>query len=137
MGYFSQYPKIGLDVESDHLQNHNPAKTNLVGLKEISLSLKSEKGEVILVGCSHSTVEAIIQETKTFTNNEIFMVYGGYHLLPYERSTLIDLSNRLKDELEVKKVAPAHCTGHLAFKILKDHFNEDYLFAGLGETIEF
>ena len=31
------------------------------------------------------------------------------------------------------RIAPAHCTGHLAFKILKDMYGEDYVFAGLGE----
>jgi 7,8-dihydropterin-6-yl-methyl-4-(beta-D-ribofuranosyl)aminobenzene 5'-phosphate synthase len=39
--------------------------------------------------------------------------------------------------MKVKKAAPAHCTGHLAFKILQDSFGEDYVFAGLGEIVEF
>lgn len=51
--------------------------------------------------------------------------------------TLSDLTARLKHDLKVKKVAPAHCTGHLAFKILQDNYGEDYVFAGLGEIVNF
>lgn len=51
--------------------------------------------------------------------------------------SLSNLSKRLKDELGVKKVAPAHCTGHLAFKILQDYYKEDFVFAGLGEIVSF
>jgi 7,8-dihydropterin-6-yl-methyl-4-(beta-D-ribofuranosyl)aminobenzene 5'-phosphate synthase len=35
----------------------------------------------------------------------------------------------------VAQVAPAHCTGHLAFKLLRDAFGGDYRFFGLGQTI--
>jgi 7,8-dihydropterin-6-yl-methyl-4-(beta-D-ribofuranosyl)aminobenzene 5'-phosphate synthase len=131
MGYFNKYPILDA---CENCESHN-AKFN--GLKEISLSLKSEQGEILLVGCSHSTIEKIIIESKEYTNNEIALVYGGYHLLPYDRPALYDLAARLKNDLKVKKVAPAHCTGHLAFKILYDSFGEDYIFAGLGEIAEF
>ena len=82
-------------------------------------------------------VEKIVIDTKSYTQNDIALVYGGYHLLPYEHKVLTDLSIKLKDELKVKRVAPAHCTGHLAFKILQDYFKDDYVFAGLAETIKF
>jgi 7,8-dihydropterin-6-yl-methyl-4-(beta-D-ribofuranosyl)aminobenzene 5'-phosphate synthase len=131
MGYFNKYPSLDA---CENCEAHN-AKFN--GLKEISLSLKSNEGEILFVGCSHSTVEKIIVESKDFTNNEIEMVYGGYHLLPYDRTALTELTSRLKNDMKVKKVAPAHCTGHLAFKILQDSFREDYVFAGLGEIVEF
>jgi 7,8-dihydropterin-6-yl-methyl-4-(beta-D-ribofuranosyl)aminobenzene 5'-phosphate synthase len=43
----------------------------------------------------------------------------------------------LKNDFKVHRVAPAHCTGHLAFKILSDMYKDDYLYAGLGETISY
>ncbi len=131
MGYFNKYPSLDA---CENCESHN-AKFN--GLKEISLSLKSDEGEILFVGCSHSTVEKIISESKKFTKNNIEMVYGGYHLLPYDKIALLDLAKRLKNNLKVNKVAPTHCTGHLAFKILQDYFGEDYVFAGLGENIKF
>ena len=131
MGYFNKYPIL------DACENCESPNAKFNGLKEISLSLKSEKGEILFVGCSHSTVEKIIIESKEYTKNDIELVFGGYHLLPCKRTELSDLASRLKNNLKVKKVAPAHCTGHLAFKIFQDYFGEDYLFAGLGEMVEF
>jgi 7,8-dihydropterin-6-yl-methyl-4-(beta-D-ribofuranosyl)aminobenzene 5'-phosphate synthase len=131
MGYFNKYPSL---EACENCESHS-AKFN--GLKELSLSLTSDDGEILFVGCSHSTVEKIIVESKEYTDNAIEMVYGGYHLLPYDRASLTELTSRLKNGLKVKKVAPAHCTGHLAFKILKDSFGENYVFAGLGEVVKF
>jgi 7,8-dihydropterin-6-yl-methyl-4-(beta-D-ribofuranosyl)aminobenzene 5'-phosphate synthase len=118
MGYFNRYPNLDdcLSCES-----HN---ARFDGLKEISLSLESDEGEILFVGCSHSTVEKIIIEAKNHTKNDIAMVYGGYHLLPYDRKPITGLAYRLKHVHKVTKVPPAHCTGHLAFKILQNNFEK-------------
>ena len=50
---------------------------------------------------------------------------------------LTGLANRLKNELGVTQVAPAHCTGHLAFKILMSTYGDDFIRAGLGSEIRF
>ena len=91
-----------------------------LGLPELSLSLSTSEGEVVLVGCSHSSVQNIVADSKTFTNQPVHLVYGGYHMLPYGRDEISTVANRLKNELEVEKIAPTRCTGHLAFKLLKD-----------------
>jgi 7,8-dihydropterin-6-yl-methyl-4-(beta-D-ribofuranosyl)aminobenzene 5'-phosphate synthase len=131
MGYFNKYPTL------DACEGCESPSARFDGLKEISLSLESDEGEILFVGCSHSTVEKIIVEAKDHTKNDIAMVYGGYHLLPYDREALTDLTYRLKHDHKVKKVAPAHCTGHLAFKILQDNFKKNYIYAGLGEIVKF
>ena len=137
MGYFMKYPNLNLENEGFELDKSASNNATLIELPELSLSLKTEEGEVLIVGCSHSTVEKIVRETKSFSDEEISLLYGGYHLLPYDAEILTKLAIKLKTELKVKKVAPAHCTGHLAFKILQDNFKENYFFAGLGEKVEF
>lgn len=127
LGYGSRYPSV--DQEIGEIQFR--------GLPELSLAISTSEGVVVVVGCSHSSVQMIIEETKDETGNEIALVYGGYHMLPYGRDELYQVANKLKQEYGVKKIAPTHCTGHLAFKLLKDAYGEDYLFAGLGETITF
>lgn len=130
MGYFNKYPSMDSCEDCESQATFN-------GLNELSLSLQTANGEVLFVGCSHSMVERIITETKNHTNNTIELVYGGYHLLPYDRTFLSDLTLRLKNDLKVNNVAPAHCTGHLAFKLLQDVYGENYVFAGLGETVPY
>ncbi|MEJ1222754.1 MBL fold metallo-hydrolase [Sediminicola sp. 1XM1-17] len=134
MGYFSCYPGKSF-VEGQFDTHKDDCKQT--GLPELSLSMSTDKGEVLLVGCSHSGVEHIIAETKKQTNNKIDLVYGGFHLLPFDRMQTTLLVDKIKDELQVRRVAPAHCTGHLAFKILEEHYGADYIYAGLGETISY
>lgn len=135
MGYFMSYP--GKSFVPGQFEQTGQSQYRYTNLPEISLSLNTDEGEALIVGCSHSGVENIIREAKNFTQNNIALVYGGFHLLPFNREQLQHLGHVLKDELGVAKVAPAHCTGHLAFSILKTLYAENYLFAGLGETISF
>jgi 7,8-dihydropterin-6-yl-methyl-4-(beta-D-ribofuranosyl)aminobenzene 5'-phosphate synthase len=41
----------------------------------------------------------------------------------------------LRDNLNVRFIAPAHCTGEPAFAILKESFGDRYIYAGLGTTV--
>ena len=131
LGYFTRYPNLTADGEPAD------SKTNFIGLPELSLVLDSDEGQVLVVGCSHSTVEEIVRESIAHTGKQIKLVMGGYHLLPYKSDELTEMASRLKGELGVKSVAPSHCTGHLAFKILKEAYQDNYVPAGLGAEIPF
>jgi 7,8-dihydropterin-6-yl-methyl-4-(beta-D-ribofuranosyl)aminobenzene 5'-phosphate synthase len=135
MGYFSGYP--GKSFAQGQFEQQDKTNYRYTNLPEISLSLTTDDGEVMIVGCSHSGVENIVRAAKDFTQNRMELVYGGFHLLPFDREQLQQLGGVLKNELGVERVAPAHCTGHLAFRILKTLYGKDYLFAGLGETVSF
>ncbi|MCK0146539.1 MBL fold metallo-hydrolase [Arenibacter sp. F26102] len=134
MGYFSCYP--GKSFVEGQFEHESDACKN-TDLPELSLSLKTDKGQILIVGCSHTGVENIVKQTQTVTTDKIELVYGGFHMLPFNRTQIARLAFVLKTDLGVHRVAPAHCTGHLAFKILNDSFGGDYLFAGLGETVSY
>jgi len=70
MGTFIKYPPF----------DENP---QFIGMPELSAAFATEKGEVIIAGCSHSTIETIIQETKKVRKGNIRLVIGGFHLIPY------------------------------------------------------
>jgi 7,8-dihydropterin-6-yl-methyl-4-(beta-D-ribofuranosyl)aminobenzene 5'-phosphate synthase len=129
MGNFIKHPHSPLSEDWD--------KAKIIKLPELTLSLDTKEGDVIIVGCSHSLVEEIIQETQSYTNNHTALVYGGYHLLPFKETDITSLALKMKNDLHIKKVAPAHCTGHLAFKILREQYRDNYMYAGLGEEILF
>lgn len=122
MGTFVKYPPF----------EDNP---QLIGMPELSVSFATEKGEIVISGCSHSTIESIVQETKKIRKGKIHMVVGGFHLIPYDREYIESLANRMKEEYEIESVAPAHCTGHLGFSIFQKVFGNNYRFFGLGERI--
>ncbi len=134
MGYFSCYP--GKTFVEGQFEHASDACKN-TNLPELSLTMKTGKGQVLIVGCSHTGVENIIKQAQTYTSDAIELVYGGFHMIPFDRPKTIQLVKMLKNDLKVHRVAPAHCTGHLAFKILNDTYQNDYLYAGLGETINY
>lgn len=133
MGYFSGYPNKSFVEGQFQGDEHDHYK--YTNLPELSLSLKTDKGEALIVGCSHSGVERIVAQTRTETNNAIELVYGGFHLLPFDRAKTFEICQYLKNAMGVRRVAPAHCSGHLAFQVFREVFQSNYLFAGLGETI--
>jgi 7,8-dihydropterin-6-yl-methyl-4-(beta-D-ribofuranosyl)aminobenzene 5'-phosphate synthase len=122
LGAFNKYPPH--DVEP-----------KLSGLAELSMVLETGAGDVVVVGCSHSGVEAIVKATKELRHRDVLLVIGGFHLFPYSEDEVRAVATRMHDVLGVKRVAPAHCTGHFGFQAFAATYGADDLFAGLGEEI--
>lgn len=123
MGTFIKYPPF----------EDNPQFT---GLPELSASFQTEEGQVIIAGCSHSTIESIIQSVLKVKSDKIYLVGGGFHLIP-NRDYIEDLARRMKDVYKVQPVAPAHCTGHLAFSVLKRCLETATGFLGLVKSLNY
>lgn len=102
---------------------------------EMSLAIDTPDGVVLIVGCSHSTIEKIVETAKAATDKPIHLVVGGTHLLPAKDEDINRIAANLRDTLKVDYLAPAHCTGEAAFALLKQAFGERYLYAGLGTTL--
>src|SRR5260370_13363746 len=101
MGDFNAYPP------------NEPGHPDLAGFPELSLALKTEKGIVLITGCSHSTVEAIVRAAQQYLGTNIELVEGGFHLFPYDANYISNLAHLMKDGLGARRVAPAHCTRNL------------------------
>ncbi|WP_416668781.1 MBL fold metallo-hydrolase [Egbenema bharatensis] len=116
---------------------NSPEAPALNGLPELSLALDTPEGEVLVVGCSHTGVENLIEETQTVTGRQVDTVIGGFHLFPYDRAYITALIDKVKNDLGVRLVAPAHCTGHLAFRLFKEAYQDQYVYSGLGSQLIF
>lgn len=103
---------------------------------ELSLAIDTPDGVVLVVGCSHPTIEKIVESTQATINKPIHLVIGGTHLLPAKPDDIKQLAASLRDKWKVAHIAPAHCTGEPAFAILKEAFGDRYVYAGLGATVE-
>ena len=101
---------------------------------EISLAIDTPDGIVLLVGCSHPTIEAIVEAARLAVDKPIHLVVGGTPSRDPRRHR--PHRDTLRDQWQVAWIAPAHCTGEPAFAILKETFGDHYLYAGLGTTLE-
>jgi 7,8-dihydropterin-6-yl-methyl-4-(beta-D-ribofuranosyl)aminobenzene 5'-phosphate synthase len=104
-------------------------------VKEISLAIDTPDGIVLIVGCSHPTIEKIVEAAKNTINKPIHLVLGGTHLLPAKDDQISSIAVSLRDKWGVRYLAPVHCTGEPAFAILKETFSDHYVYAGLGTTV--
>ena len=102
-------------------------------LREISLAMDTPDGVVLVVGCSHPTIEKIVQQTKATLNKPIHLIFGGLHLLPAKDDQIKAIAAFLHDA-NVEFIAPVHCTGEPAFRVLKENFGDKYVYTGLGST---
>ena len=104
-------------------------------LRELSLAIKSPKGVVLGVGCSHPGIEKIL-EASTAVDKHVHLVFGGLHLVTTPDPEITRLTTALHDQWKVDRMAAGHCTGEPAFAALRKAFGDHYLYAGLGSVIE-
>ena len=102
---------------------------------EMSLAIDTPDGVVLVVGCSHPTIEKIVEAARTAIDKPIHLVIGGTHLLPAKDDEVVRIAAALRDDWKVDFIAPVHCTGEAAFAVLKQTFGDRYLYAGLGTTV--
>ena len=104
-------------------------------IKEQSLVIKTIKGLVVITGCAHPGIVNIVKKAKEmFKKEEIYLVMGGFHLLSYSEKETERIIRELKN-LEVKKIAPSHCTGVKQIELFKRAWGKDFINSGCGATI--
>jgi 7,8-dihydropterin-6-yl-methyl-4-(beta-D-ribofuranosyl)aminobenzene 5'-phosphate synthase len=104
-------------------------------LKELSLAVDTPDGIVLLVGCSHPGIEAIVAEAAKI-DPHVHFVAGGFHLVTAQDAAIEKVVAALHDTYKVDFVAPGHCTGEPTFAALNKAFGDRYLYAGLGTTLD-
>ena len=103
-------------------------------LKELSLAINTPDGIVLVVGCSHPGIEAIVGEAAKI-NPHIHFIAGGLHLVIAQDAAIEKVATALHDTYKVDYIAPGHCTGEPTFAALQRVFGDRYLYAGLGMTL--
>lgn len=104
-------------------------------ISEQSLVVRSEKGLIVVTGCSHPGIVKIIEKVKkNFVNEDIYLVFGGFHLMNKEIREIKLIGQKLKD-LAVNYVGPTHCAGYEAQQIFRQIFGNKYISIQVGKTI--
>jgi len=78
---------------------------------EVSIAISTNKGLVIITGCSHPGIISIINHFQKVTKmNEIRTIIGGLHLINASDEKINKVLKDL-DKLNVKELYLGHCTG--------------------------
>jgi 7,8-dihydropterin-6-yl-methyl-4-(beta-D-ribofuranosyl)aminobenzene 5'-phosphate synthase len=102
-------------------------------VREQSLIINSQKGLVIVTGCSHQGIVNVCERAKEILDEPIFLVFGGFHLGNTPDSTLRKIIQSF-EELGVQKCGATHCTGDRAINMFKEAFGENYMTMGTGKV---
>jgi len=101
-------------------------------IDEISLALDTKSGLVILTGCAHAGIDLVVKRAMEVTGfKDTLVALGGYHTMKLDVAEIKGIVSRLK-KLGLKNVAPCHCTGDVAFKLLKKAFGDNFIEVGAG-----
>ena len=103
-------------------------------LKELSLAVATPQGTVLVVGCSHPGVEAIVAAAVAAIPGRIRLLVGGMHLVVAQDDVIARVVGALRGG-PIDAVAPGHCTGEPTFAALRSAFGERYLYAGVGTVL--
>jgi 7,8-dihydropterin-6-yl-methyl-4-(beta-D-ribofuranosyl)aminobenzene 5'-phosphate synthase len=110
-------------------------KKGTLELPELTLAIKRSNGLLLVDGCSHAGIEAIL-EAASAVDSRTEIVFGGLHLVTTPEEEIDALVGNLRTKWKVQRIAPGHCTGEAAFARLKKAYGENYLYAGLGTKVE-
>jgi 7,8-dihydropterin-6-yl-methyl-4-(beta-D-ribofuranosyl)aminobenzene 5'-phosphate synthase len=100
-------------------------------IHEQSLILNTSIGNVIITGCSHQGIINILKKTKEINDKNIYMVFGGFHLLRDSETVVAEIIKGFK-EIGVQKCGATHCTGDSQINQFKKAFGENYVEMGTG-----
>jgi 7,8-dihydropterin-6-yl-methyl-4-(beta-D-ribofuranosyl)aminobenzene 5'-phosphate synthase len=110
-------------------------KTGTLELPELTLAIKRSDGLLLVDGCSHAGIEAILEATSA-VDRRTEIVFGGLHLVTTPLVEIDALVENLETKWKVQRIAPGHCTTEPAFARLRKAYGQNYLYAGLGTTVE-
>jgi 7,8-dihydropterin-6-yl-methyl-4-(beta-D-ribofuranosyl)aminobenzene 5'-phosphate synthase len=103
-------------------------------IREQSLILRTGDGPVVITGCSHPGIVEVLERTKQILDEEIFMVFGGFHLLRHSEDETAGIIERFQ-QLGVEKCGPTHCTGDQQIAAFKDAYGEGFIEMGAGRIL--
>lgn len=109
-------------------------KKGTLELPELTLAIKRPGGLLLVDGCSHAGIEAIL-EAASAIDPRTEIVFGGLHLVTTPVEEIDTLVGNLQTKWKVQRIAPGHCTGEPAFARLRKAFGERYVYAGLGTVV--
>jgi 7,8-dihydropterin-6-yl-methyl-4-(beta-D-ribofuranosyl)aminobenzene 5'-phosphate synthase len=102
-------------------------------IREQALALETERGLIVITGCAHPGIAAMVRQAKTELGGDVYLALGGFHLSSATAAQITDTIAELQ-ELGVQRIAPSHCTGDAARSAFAETFGADYLSSGLGQV---
>ena len=99
------------------------------------MGIITEKGLVVIVGCSHVGIVNILKTISKRVNIPICAVIGGTHLIEADEFRMQKTMDAFK-EMKIQLIAVSHCTGEEGIRLISEELKEQFLYNNTGKVIE-
>jgi 7,8-dihydropterin-6-yl-methyl-4-(beta-D-ribofuranosyl)aminobenzene 5'-phosphate synthase len=103
---------------------------------EQALVVRRPGGLVVVTGCAHPGIVAMVERARQMAAGRVLAVIGGFHLLGQPPGTVAGIVARLQG-LGVEKVGATHCTGEEAIQAFRKAYGTRFVEMGAGRVVEF
>ncbi len=101
---------------------------------EIVLGIVTDKGLVVIVGCSHVGIVNILGSISEKTGMPIYAVIGGTHLVEADEMRMQKTIDAFR-AMNIKFIAVSHCTGEEGIKRIQQEFSDEFIYNNTGNVI--
>jgi len=121
--------------EKNEIVDKQPSHNLSNGIKEQSLAIETDEGLIIITGCAHPGIVHIIETVKKCLEQDVYMVFGGFHLMGHSDSELKKIIRDFR-KLSIRKVGPCHCSGDRCRELFAKEYRENFVDIGVGKIIQ-
>ena len=100
---------------------------------EIALSIKTEKGLVVIVGCSHPGIMNMIDSIRARAGEDIYALFGGTHLVEADDARIRSSICGLRSD-GVGIIGMCHCSGLHAEEMAREELGASASGLSVGDT---
>ena len=104
-------------------------------IREQALAVETADGLVIITGCAHPGLVAMVRKTSQVAPRNIHLVLGGFHMSGMSETEVRSVIQELT-RLGVERVGPCHCSGDRARRLFRDTYGERCLSVGVGRRVQ-
>lgn len=100
---------------------------------ELALGLRTSKGLVLVVGCSHVGIVNILRTVMERTGEKVYCVLGGTHLVEADEKRL-DKTMTALQQCGLSQIAVSHCTGEPGMERVEQEFGDNFVKNNTGHV---
>lgn len=94
--------------------------------EEIAIGLKTKKGILLLMGCSHFGISNMVKTIEKRCSEKIMGLIGGTHLIKADEYRINKTIEVLKS-MDLNIIGLSHCTGENALKYIEESFKDLFI----------
>lgn len=126
--FLGEIPRLN-DFEAKTTPFYLEDKKDDFVMDDSALAIKSEKGLIVIAGCSHAGICNTIEYAKKVTRlTNVYAVIGGFHLLKLDEITLKTIDYFKREKIE--KIYPSHCVEEIVLKKFEEVLGSGRIYSG-------